>query len=442
MAVDSISVGNAQVTRSGNTVNISFSVSTSSNNGAYYHQVRVNGSVWKTSSTYGTVSGTYSTSINSPSGGSQNYKFSLYVQWQQGGAMQEYTSVTKTATYTAATYTVTFNPGTGGSVSPTSKNVTYNSTYGDLPDASKSGANFSGWYDAEEDGTHITSSTQVTKTHNHTLYAYYDYTDEGTVSKITMLSGTTYNIKDEAARSSIASLQSLATGKMTFLGFTSTELTDGSSSNPIDIGGTSVLASNGGVALYGSKEFIYSSSDSKWHAFGDWGDIGDLAYKAAATGDVTPAGSISTPSFTGSAATITTDFTITGNVTFATSTTGTTNYTPTGSISTPSITVTPSKVAIYGVVNSGTQDVMTTTVSGEIMTLGFTAGAVPSRTSSTQVIQSITSASASGLTFTGASAVLVATFSGTAVSATASYKPTGTVSTPAFTGTSATITVS
>lgn len=442
MAVDSISVGNPTVTRSGNTVNISFSVSTTSKNGAYYHQVRVNGSVWKTSSAYGTVSGTYSTSINTAGGGSQTYKFSLYVQWQQGGTPQEYTSTTKTATYTAATYTVTFNPGTGGSVSPTSKTVTYSSTYGDLPNASLSGANFSGWYDAEQDGNHITSTTQVTKTSNHTLYAYYDYTDEGAVSKITMLSGTTYNIKDEVARSSIASLQTLTTGKMTFLGFTSTELTDGSTSNPIDIGGTQVLASNGGVALYGSKEFIFTSADSQWHTFGDWGDIGDLAYKAAATGEVTPSGSVGVTTFSGSAATITTNFTITGNVSFATSTSGTANYTPAGSISTPIITVTPSKVAIYGVVNSGTQDTMATTVSSEIMTLSFTAGAVPSRTSSTNVIQSITSASSSALTFTGSSAVLVATFSGSAATATASYKPTGTVSTPGFTGTSATITVS
>lgn len=115
MAVDSISVGNPTVTRNNNTVSISFPVSTESKNGAYYHQVRVDGSVWKTSSVNGTVSGTYTTSVTDAGGGSQNYKFSLYVQWQKGGAMQEYTSTTKTASWSARTYTISYNKGDYGS---------------------------------------------------------------------------------------------------------------------------------------------------------------------------------------------------------------------------------------------------------------------------------------------------------------------------------------
>lgn len=48
------------------------------------------------------------------------------------------------AVWTANTYTVTFNPS-GGSVSPTTKTVTYDSTYGALPTPTRSGYTFGGW---------------------------------------------------------------------------------------------------------------------------------------------------------------------------------------------------------------------------------------------------------------------------------------------------------
>ena len=53
-------------------------------------------------------------------------------------------TVTLTANWTANTYTVTFAPD-GGTVSPTSKSVTYNSTYGNLPTPEKTGYTFTGW---------------------------------------------------------------------------------------------------------------------------------------------------------------------------------------------------------------------------------------------------------------------------------------------------------
>ncbi|MCI8497793.1 MAG: InlB B-repeat-containing protein, partial [Bacilli bacterium] len=75
------------------------------------------------------------------------------------------------AHWTANEYTVTFNPN-GSSVSPTSKTVTYDSTYGDLPTPSaKTGYNFDGWYTSATGGTKITSSSKVTTAGNHTLYA-------------------------------------------------------------------------------------------------------------------------------------------------------------------------------------------------------------------------------------------------------------------------------
>ena len=53
-------------------------------------------------------------------------------------------NLTLTANWTANTYTVTFNPN-GGSVSPTTKTVTYDSAYGTLPTPTRAGYTFAGW---------------------------------------------------------------------------------------------------------------------------------------------------------------------------------------------------------------------------------------------------------------------------------------------------------
>ena len=52
-----------------------------------------------------------------------------------------------------------------------------------------------------------------------------------TISSITLPSGTTYDIKDAQARSDIATLQSLATGAMYYIGISSTAITDGELKN-------------------------------------------------------------------------------------------------------------------------------------------------------------------------------------------------------------------
>ena len=70
----------------------------------------------------------------------------------------------------SAVYTATFDPN-GGSVSPTSKTVTYNSTYGTLPAPTRAGYTFKGWYTATSGGSQVTSSTKVTTAGNHKLYA-------------------------------------------------------------------------------------------------------------------------------------------------------------------------------------------------------------------------------------------------------------------------------
>lgn len=81
-------------------------------------------------------------------------------------------SINLYASWEAKTYTVSFN-GNGGSVSTSSKDVTYGQTYGTLPSASRSNYTFLGWFTAASGGSQVTASTEVTITANQTLYAHW-----------------------------------------------------------------------------------------------------------------------------------------------------------------------------------------------------------------------------------------------------------------------------
>lgn len=98
--------------------------------------------------------------------------------------------------------------------------------------------------------------------------------------------GNQYMVKDAAARERIAALE----GGSYFIGVTTTALADQSTTNPITIDGESVTATNGNIAIYGQKEFIFDGT--KWIEFGDLSTLGALAYKNNASGNYTPAGSV------------------------------------------------------------------------------------------------------------------------------------------------------
>ena len=76
------------------------------------------------------------------------------------------------AHWTANKYTVTFSANEG-TCSKTSKDVTYDSTYGELPTPTRTGYDFIGWYTAEIDGEKIESTTAYTIADNQTLYAHW-----------------------------------------------------------------------------------------------------------------------------------------------------------------------------------------------------------------------------------------------------------------------------
>lgn len=156
------------------------------------------------------------------------------------------------------------------------------------------------------------------------------------ISKITLPSGTTYDIKDQGARDLIDALESYSS----YLGVTTTALTDGATTNPITIGGQSVTAKNGSVVNYGSKEFIFNGT--AWQEFGDLSALGALAYKDSASGSFTPVGTVSQPTFTGSSS----------NVTITASDNASGNYQPKGTVSKPTFEGSPSSVTITSADNA------------------------------------------------------------------------------------------
>lgn len=330
------------------------------------------------------------------------------------------------------------------------------------------------------------------------------------ISKITLPSGTTYDLKDTVARQQAA-------GGIHLVGVTTTELVDESTTNPITINGSSYTAQNQDAVFYGKKEFVFDGT--KWHEFGDMSGLGDLARKNTASGTYTPAGNVSKPTFTGSNTTFTGTHKPTGTVTVTTKTTenktatvapassGTATYTPDGNVSAPTFTGTQSTVAItsetsttgnyqpagsvsaptisvktagatttvYSITDVGTLPELTTTVSDETLTIGFSKGSLPTKGSAQTVKSGDAAYQASQPSFTGTKVNLSGTttasgnvsapsFTGTGVrlvtgniavpsaydasfvgnndSVSVSGTPNGDVSKPSFTGDTATITVS
>ncbi len=72
-----------------------------------------------------------------------------------------------TARWEKKTYTVTFDPN-GGKVEPTSKTVTFDAAYGDLPTPTRTHHTFKGWYLGTDK---VTEATIVRTAENHTLRA-------------------------------------------------------------------------------------------------------------------------------------------------------------------------------------------------------------------------------------------------------------------------------
>ena len=311
------------------------------------------------------------------------------------------------------------------------------------------------------------------------------------ISKITLPSGTTYDIKDAVAR------------QMASAGVSFTISTD-AGSTPKDVewsnGGTTITGTlvasasttgvfylvpattSAGKDIYAEYVTVKNGNNYSWEKIGttdiDLSSLGDLAYKdtasgnytpegtvsqptfsgTASTGAFTPSGSVSQPTFTGSEGTVNVSGTPTGTISVGT---GSANYTPAGSVSAPTITVTPSTATKYvagsatggGSVTAGsaascTLPTLQTSVSDETLTLSWTDGSfttntptavtLPSFTSQT-IVSGISSATSSQPSFTGTGVDLQ--FSGTTMSSSGNFTPSGTVSQPTFTGSEGSVSV-
>lgn len=313
------------------------------------------------------------------------------------------------------------------------------------------------------------------------------------ISKITLPSGTTYDIKDTQSRQLIgqaqqdieqmqSQIEALTGGDaIIFMGVSTTELTDGGNESPF-VDGTTKTPATGQLFFYGTQEFIYGT-DNKWHALGSLDSLGDLAYQSSASGTFTPEGDISQITFSGNSLTSTGTFTPSGTVnvsvaasenrttTVSKANSGTATYTPEGTVSAPTITKTTNG-AVQTIHNPTSTTVAKTvvaaapgttapsnsltyySVSNETLSLyqlGYTTGNSIT-TSDVQVKTGDAEYSASEPTFTGTGARLVtgnisvpssysASFSGTQDDISVSGTPSGTVSQPTFSGKQTTITV-
>lgn len=306
------------------------------------------------------------------------------------------------------------------------------------------------------------------------------------ISKITLPSGSVYDIKDAQARADIAAISGTLAGGVSLIGTTTTAITDQATTpTTISVNGTNTAVIKGNLVIYNKKEFLWDGT--KWQELGDLGAFKALAYKDTASATYTPAGSVSQPTFTGSSSSVTITvadsssgnyqpkgtvsqptftgtattstgkFTPSGNVSFtnANQTTtvskassGAATYTPEGSVAAPTISVATAgaTTTVNSITAVGTLPSFTTTVADENLTFGWSAGTLPTKGENQTVKTGDAAYSASAPAFTGTGARLVtgnisvpssATFTGTEGNVSVSGTPSGTVSQPTFTGTKA-----
>ncbi len=265
------------------------------------------------------------------------------------------------------------------------------------------------------------------------------------ISKITLPTGDSYDIKDTKAREDISAIKTSLVGGIHYIGVTTTPLTDNSDTATIQINDDSVDAKQGDLVIYEKLEFIYDGT--KWHEFGSTGSLKGLAFKDTATGDYTPTGSVSVPTFEGTSGNVSVRGTPKGTITISTGSSGSLNYTPAGTIAAPTTTVELETTTVNSITNVGTLPSCTFpdySVDNETLTISegsFSTGALPTKKDVT-VATSVKSAKTTAPIFEGTGTELKATFNGNELTSTGEFTPEGTISKPNFTGTAGRVTVS
>lgn len=183
------------------------------------------------------------------------------------------------------------------------------------------------------------------------------------VSKIRATNGVEYDIADSQARQDISDILKKIAGGVSWLGVTTTAISDNSTTNPIMIAGVSTTANKGDIVQYGADEFIWNGA--AWQKFGPSGTFGKLAFVDTAYGTHTPSGSVSKP------------------------------------------TVTPTKETITGMANSGTLPSFSAVVSdGGVLSFTMDPGTLPTKQTAIDVLTAVDVAAP---TFTGDQATISVT---------------------------------
>ena len=183
------------------------------------------------------------------------------------------------------------------------------------------------------------------------------------ISKITLPSGSTYDIKDAKAWEDIAALSSTIQGGVHYIGKTTTALSDGATTNPITIDDKSVTAKQGDMVSYSAgegdtKDLEFIFNGTKWYELGSTGSLKALAFKDSASATYTPVGSVSQPTFSGS------EMTAEGS------------YTPAGTLDAPAFTGTAGSVSVTGTTNGDVSQPTFTGTEGNISVSGTATGNV------------------------------------------------------------------
>ena len=82
-------------------------------------------------------------------------------------------SLTLKMYYTRKIFTVTLDVNEGNTLENNTKQIKYEAEYGELPEPTKEGHTFIGWYDSKVDGNQIKTTTKLEKTEDHILYAHW-----------------------------------------------------------------------------------------------------------------------------------------------------------------------------------------------------------------------------------------------------------------------------
>lgn len=291
---------------------------------------------------------------------------------------------------------------------------------------------------------------------------------QGFISQIQLPNGNTYEIKDSVARQAMSGglhLMGSADGIYVDNLLVAVEDMSSAATYKLKNDNTVYTAGNGDMIIYNSKEFVYTTSDNKWHEIGDNSDLGDLAYKDSVSATYKPKGQITGATFTGESKAVSVTGTPSGDVTISTGN-GTPNYTPHGTVTLPTLNVelnTATKYVAASATGGGSSTPGTAAQctlpslamsvggdSGETLICTWTDGSwqanvptsvtMPSFSSATVAsgvkTQSYTNtASSTSVQIAGDPVELTASFSGDSLTSTGTYKSAGTITGLTFDGT-------